>query len=85
MILRQTIPLILGLIIIAPCWILDGTADAGEGLCFWAVNDPKGTYGLVIVAVAGEHQLKDIIANDPAEKINKYEYFPMRVVLKIFP
>jgi hypothetical protein len=40
--------------------------------------DPKGIYGLGIVAVDSEQELKDIIAYDPAGKINKYEYYPMR-------
>jgi len=43
--------------------------------------NPKGFYGLGVVAVDNEQELKDFIANDPAGKINSYEYFPMRAVV----
>jgi hypothetical protein len=38
-------------------------------------------YGLGIVVVENEQELKDFIANDPAGKISKYEYFPMNAVV----
>jgi uncharacterized protein YciI len=53
----------------------------GKVYAFGPVIDPKGIYGLGVVAVDNEQELKDIIANDPAGKINKYEYFPMRAVV----
>jgi len=53
----------------------------GKVYAFGPVMDPKEIYGLGIVAVDSEQELKDIIANDPAGKINKYEYFPMRAVV----
>jgi hypothetical protein len=53
----------------------------GKVYAFGPVIDPKEIYGLGIVAVENEQELKDIIANDPAGKINKYEYFPMRAVV----
>lgn len=43
--------------------------------------DPKGPYGLGIVSVDNEQELKDFITNDPAGKINKYEYFPMKAIV----
>lgn len=55
----------------------------GKVYAFGPVIDPKGMYGLGIVAVENEQELKDFIANDPAEKINKYEYFPMKAVVPI--
>ena len=29
----------------------------------------------------GEQEVQDLIANDPAGKINKYEYFPMKAIV----
>ncbi|MBL7903173.1 MAG: hypothetical protein JNK73_14340 [Bacteroidia bacterium] len=53
----------------------------GKVYAFGPVNDPKEIYGLGVVAVDSEQELIDIIANDPAGKINKYEYFPMKAVV----
>jgi hypothetical protein len=53
----------------------------GKVYAFGPVIDPKAIYGLGVVAVENEQELKDIIANDPAGKINKYEYFPMKAVV----
>jgi len=53
----------------------------GKVYAFGPVFDPKGIYGLGVVTVDNEQELKDIIANDPAGKINKYEYFPMKAVV----
>jgi len=53
----------------------------GKVYAFGPVIDPKVIYGLGIVAVDNEQELKDIITNDPAGKINKYEYFPMKAVV----
>jgi uncharacterized protein YciI len=52
----------------------------GIMLVFGPVMDPKEVYGLGIVAVDSEEQLKSLIENDPASKINNYEYYPMRAV-----
>ena len=51
----------------------------GYVLAFGPVMDPKGTYGLGIIE-ADEEQVKTFIANDPASKINNYEYFEMRAI-----
>ncbi len=53
----------------------------GKVYAFGPVIDPKEIYGLGIVVVESEQELKNIIANDPAGKINKYEYFPMKAVV----
>lgn len=53
----------------------------GKVYAFGPVMDPKEIYGLGVVAVDNEQELKDIIASDPAGKINKYVYFPMRAVV----
>jgi uncharacterized protein len=36
---------------------------------------------LGIVSVDDEQEVKDLIANDPAAKINRYEYFPMKAIV----
>src|SRR5258706_14532556 len=48
-------------------------------LVFGPVMDAKGAYGLGIIE-AEEEEVKTFIANDPASKINNYEYFEMRAV-----
>jgi uncharacterized protein YciI len=52
--------------------------NQGKVYAFGPVMDPKGIYGLGIVAVENEEELKKIIDLDPASKINRYEYFPMK-------
>lgn len=53
----------------------------GKVYAFGPVMDPREIYGLGVVAVDDEQELKDMIANDPAGTINRYEYFPMRAVV----
>ena len=55
--------------------------NQGKVLAFGPVLDPKEVYGLGIIAVNSEQEVKDFIANDPATKINRYEYFPMKAVV----
>jgi len=50
---------------------------------FGPVMDPKGVYGVGVVEVETEEQLKELIKNDPATSINRYEYYPMRAVMPI--
>ena len=51
-------------------------------IVFGPVMDPKGVYGVGVVSVDTEEVLKWIISNDPANGLNKYEYFPMRAMFK---
>lgn len=46
------------------------------------VMDPKGGYGIAILNVDNEEQLKTLMDNDPANGLNHYEYYPMRAVTK---
>jgi uncharacterized protein YciI len=48
-------------------------------LVFGPVMDPEGVYGLGVIE-ADEKQVKTFVANDPASKINIYEFFEMRAV-----
>ena len=53
----------------------------GFVLAFGPVLDPKGVYGLGIVAVDNEEQVNSFIANDPAIQINRYEVNQMLAVV----
>ena len=56
--------------------------NQGKVLAFGPVLDPSEVYGLGIVAVDHEQEVKEFIANDPAASINKYEYFPMKAIVR---
>ena len=55
--------------------------NQGKVYAFGPVMDPKGIYGLGVVSVDNEQELKDFILSDPANKINRYEYFSMKAVV----
>ena len=56
--------------------------EQGVAIVFGPVLDPKGGYGAGVVSVDNEEHLKKIIDNDPANGLNKYEFYPMRAVFK---
>jgi uncharacterized protein YciI len=58
-------------------YVQDGTV-----IVLGPVMDPKGGYGVAVVAVDSEEQLKQLISNDPANGLNSYEVYPMRAVTK---
>ena len=55
--------------------------NQGSVIAFGPVMDPREIYGLGIILANDEQEVAEIIANDPAGRINNYEYFPMRAVL----
>lgn len=55
--------------------------NKGRVVVYGPVMDPKAVYGIGVVEVDDEEQLKEFIANDPAATINSYEYYPMRAVV----
>lgn len=55
--------------------------NRGKILAFGPVLDPKAVYGLGIVVIDNEQEVENFITNDPAGKINKYEYFPMKAIV----
>ena len=57
--------------------------NQGKVLAFGPVLDPEAVYGLGIIAVENEQEVKDFIAGDPAGKINTYEYFPMKAIVPL--
>jgi uncharacterized protein YciI len=56
----------------------------GTLIVFGPVMDPKGGFGVAIVAVDNEEQLKQMVAGDPANAIGSYEMHPMQAVTKQF-
>jgi uncharacterized protein len=55
--------------------------NQGKVVAFGPVFDPNEIYGLGIISVNDEQEVKDFIASDPAAQINKYEYFPMKAIV----
>ncbi len=52
----------------------------GTAIVFGPVLDPKGGYGVGVVSVENEEHLARLIANDPANGLNNYEFYPMMAV-----
>lgn len=52
----------------------------GIVVVYGPVMDPKGVYGMAVVKVENEQQLQKLTENDPAVKINTYQYYPMRAI-----
>ena len=55
--------------------------NKGHVVAFGPVMDPAGAYGLGIVKVDADDQLMALMKNDPANGLNRYEYFEMKAVL----
>lgn len=58
-----------------------GLRDNGFALVYGPVIDPKGAYGIGIIEADSQEQVEEFIANDPANGLNQYEFYPMRAVL----
>lgn len=56
--------------------------EKGKAIAYGPVMDPKGGYGVGIICVNSDDELQQLIANDPANGLNKFEYAPMRAVYK---
>jgi hypothetical protein len=54
--------------------------NQGKVLAFGPVLDPESIYGLGIVALDDDAELTTFIEQDPAGKINRFEFFPMLAV-----
>ena len=57
--------------------------ENGTVIVLGPVLDPKGGYGVSIVRVDSEDDVKKMIEEDPANGLNSYEYHPMMAVTKI--
>jgi uncharacterized protein len=53
----------------------------GRVVVFGPVMDPAGPYGMGVVRAKNEAEVQDFVAGDPASKINRYEWYPMRAVV----
>jgi hypothetical protein len=60
----------------------DSLLNDGTAIVYGPVMDPKGGYGAGVVSVDSDEQLNQVLANDPANGLNKYEYYPMKAVYK---
>jgi len=56
--------------------------DDGTVIVLGPVSDPKDGYGIAVISVNNEEQLKKLIAEDPANGMNSYEIYPMRAVTR---
>ncbi len=57
--------------------------ENGTVIVLGPVMDPKGGYGIAVVSVKNEEELKILVANDPANGLNSYEVYPMRAVTNL--
>jgi hypothetical protein len=53
----------------------------GYVVVFGPVLDPAGAFGLGVVGVEDEDEMKKLVAGDPAQALTTIEYFPMMAVL----
>ena len=53
----------------------------GKVIVFGPVLHPESVYGIGVIAVNSEDEVKELIANDPASSINHYEYHKLMAVL----
>ncbi|HEV9036103.1 MAG TPA: YciI family protein [Puia sp.] len=53
----------------------------GYVVVFGPVLDPAGTFGMGVVGVEEEEEIRKMIEGDPAQALTRIEYFPMRAVL----
>ena len=59
----------------------DGWQAQGKVVVFGPVMDPKGPFGMGVVGVGTEEEVKQLIADDPAVSLVSGEYFSMTAVL----
>jgi uncharacterized protein len=56
--------------------------DEGIVLVLGPVFAPQGGFGIAVIGVDDEMQLRTLVANDPANGLNTYEIYPMRASSK---
>ena len=54
----------------------------GTLIVFGPVMDPKGVFGVAVLAVENEEQLHQLVNNDPAATLGSVDVFTMRAVIK---
>jgi uncharacterized protein len=58
-------------------YVNDGTV-----IVLGPVMDPKGGFGIAVIRVDSDEHLQQLLAADPANGLNSYEFYPMRAVTK---
>jgi uncharacterized protein len=53
----------------------------GHVVVFGPVLDPKGIYGMAVVAAESTEELDSFIKSDPGARINHYEYYQMQAII----
>jgi uncharacterized protein YciI len=51
--------------------------EDGQGIIAGPVLDPKGAYGYGVVVAGSADEVRTLLENDPAQKINKIEIYQM--------
>jgi hypothetical protein len=54
----------------------------GTVIVLGPVADPKGGYGMAVLALEDDSLLKTLMENDPANGLCSYEFYPMIAVTK---
>ena len=57
-----------------------GQMRKGNVVVFGPVLDPAGSYGVGVVAVDEEQQVRSLVDSDPAKQFMQIDYWPMRAV-----
>jgi uncharacterized protein YciI len=52
-------------------------AARGIALVFGPVMDPQGVYGIGVYQVQDEAEMRELLKQDPAKEILRYDVFPM--------
>lgn len=60
----------------------NGLLKKNIALVFGPVLDPAGPYGFGIIAVEDEMEAAKIAAEDPANGLHRFEYYPMLAVVR---
>ncbi len=58
-----------------------GWQAQGKVVVFGPVLDPKGPFGMGVVGVENEAELRELVSGDPAGALTHVEYFAMTAVL----
>ena len=64
--------------------LLEGSGRQGTAIAFGPVADPKGGWGVGIIAVGDDDELRHLQNGDPAIRADigiKYEVYPMSTVM----
>ncbi len=56
--------------------------EKGIAIAYGPVLDPQGAYGVGVLCVNSDEHFQQVIADDPANGLNKFEYAPMRAVYR---